>query len=153
MVEQLCSGPVLTTFKDYLLHKQKETRIARARAAASALGNHDPMVETYPAYEARINTALNTDMAAPLDNPTVVMVQDSILHSAGRVIPTKALEMQKCYMQRCMRKPADIKIQQYVNHLTWINSQELPQLPPFSPTQALSNNKLMDVVVYGIPRS
>ena len=34
MVEQLCSGPVLTAFKDYLLHKQKEAHITRARAVA-----------------------------------------------------------------------------------------------------------------------
>ena len=46
MVEQLCSGPVLTAFKDYILHKQKKAHVAQARTAASTLGSHDPMVET-----------------------------------------------------------------------------------------------------------
>ena len=102
-------------------------------------------MENYQVYEARVNAAFNTNMAAPLDNPTVAMVRDSILQAAGSVIPTKALEMQKRYMQRRMRKPADMKIRQYVNHLTWINLDELPQLPPFSPTQALSSDELMDM--------
>jgi hypothetical protein len=46
-------------------------------------------------------------------------------------------------MRRKMRKPNDMRIRQFVNHLHWINYKELPQLPPFG------NN----IVLYGIPKS
>ena len=104
-------------------------------------------------WEVHVSTAFNNNMAAPLNNPMVAMVRELILQAAGSVIPMQALEMQKRYMKHRMRKPADMNIRQCVNHLTRINLEELPQLPPFSPTQALSYDELMDIVVYGIPRS
>ena len=81
-----------------------------ARNVGRLLGNHDPTVETFQQWEVRIQPAFNNKMAALLDDPTVAMVQDSILQAAGSVIPTKPLEMQKCYMQCRMCKPADMKI-------------------------------------------
>ena len=43
--EQLCSGPVLTTFKDHILQKQTDAWVARAWNMGSILGNHDPTAE------------------------------------------------------------------------------------------------------------
>jgi hypothetical protein len=56
---------------------------------------------------------------------------------------------------RCkMRKPADMKTRQYVNHLFRINFDELKLLPPFGgAAQSLSNEELLEIVLFGIPKS
>jgi hypothetical protein len=56
-------------------------------------------------------------------------------------------------MRYKMRKPADMKIRIFVNHLHRINFDELPQLPPFDSGQELSNNKLLDIILFGIMKS
>jgi hypothetical protein len=56
-------------------------------------------------------------------------------------------------MRRKMCKPANMKIRIFVNHLHQINFNELPQLPPFKADQELSNNKLLDINLFGIPKS
>jgi hypothetical protein len=56
-------------------------------------------------------------------------------------------------MRRKMRKPADMRIRQFVNHLHQINYKELPQLPPFGNNQPLLQDELLDIVLYGIPKS
>jgi hypothetical protein len=52
-----------------------------------------------------------------------------------------------------MRKPADMKIRIFVNHLHRINFDEIPQLPPLAVRQELSHDKLLDIVLFGIPKS
>jgi hypothetical protein len=79
---------------------------------------------------------------------------DHGLHATIRqVVPYKALERQKRFMRRKMRKPADMKIRTYVNHLVRINNDELKLLPPFSNTQHMTEEELIDIVVYGLPKS
>jgi hypothetical protein len=46
-----------------------------------------------------------------------------------------------------------MKIRIFVNHLHQINLDEIPQLPPFAPDQELSNDELLDIILYGIPKS
>jgi hypothetical protein len=69
------------------------------------------------------------------------------------VCPYKALEKQKRFMRRKMRKPADMKLRVYVNHLQRINQEEIPHLPPQGLDQTLSDDEMMDIVLYGIPKS
>jgi hypothetical protein len=69
------------------------------------------------------------------------------------VCPYKALEKQKRFMRRKMRKPADMKTRMYVNYLQRINYDELPMLPPFGAAQSLSVDELLDILLYGIPKS
>ena len=52
-----------------------------------------------------------------------------------------------------MRKPNDMKIRQYVNHLRRINFDELPLLPPATVGQQLSDDEMIDIVMFGIPKS
>ena len=71
----------------------------------------------------------------------------------NELCPYKALEKQKRFMRRKMRKPANMTTRTYVNNLLRINTDELPQLPPFSPTQSLREDELIDIVTFGIPKS
>ena len=46
-----------------------------------------------------------------------------------------------------------MKIRTYYNHIIRINNEEIPALPPFQRGQALANDKLLDIILYGTPRS
>jgi hypothetical protein len=151
LVRQLCSGQVLTQFNEHIVALQLDAKLSRATAAANAL-TRDP-AETDDEWKARRKQALTDNMALPLDDPTPTMVQASLKTTIKMVCPYKALEKQKRFMRRKMRKPHDMRIRQFVNHLHRINYEELPQLPPFGPNQPLSQDELLDIVLFGIPKS
>ena len=56
-------------------------------------------------------------------------------------------------MRRHMRKPLELNMRTYVNHLTRINDRELPLLPPFNLNQGLSEYELNDIIHNGLPHS
>ena len=139
MVEQMCHGSVLSAFRAHVLKQRNDHRVANAHAAGAADGQQDVAAgETHEEWLARCNTAYATAMAAAIPAPEVNDVKAAIEHAVGSVIPYKALERQKWFMRRKMRKPADMTIRQYAGHLTWINNEELPHLPPYATTQRLS---------------
>lgn len=68
--------------------------------------------------------------------------------------PHKALAKQKRWMRRFCRKPADMTIRVFTNHVTRINDDEIPILPPFNgDSQKLSEDEIIDIILNGIPRS
>ena len=88
-------------------------------------------------------------MFLPLRSSTVNVGLGQIIES---LCPYQALAKQKRFMRRYMRKPADMKTRVYVNYLVTMNQQELPHLPPFNAGQGLSNDELIDIVLYGVPK-
>ena len=69
-------------------------------------------------------------------------------------LPRKILAKAKRALRRDMRKPADMRVRAYYHHLKRINSEELPHLPPgFATTQRLTDDELMDIILFGTPRS
>jgi hypothetical protein len=56
-------------------------------------------------------------------------------------------------MRQFCRKPATMTAREYTNSLRRINKQELHWLPPFAPDQLLTNDKLVDIVLHGVPRA
>ena len=46
-----------------------------------------------------------------------------------------------------------MKVRTYYQNLLRLNGEELPNLPPFGPNQSLSNDELLDIVLFGTPRS
>jgi hypothetical protein len=69
------------------------------------------------------------------------------------VCPAKALQKVKRYLRREQRKPANMKVRQYYNHLVRINEQELPMLPPFRADQELADDEIIDILLYATPKS
>ena len=66
--------------------------------------------------------------------------------------PTRALPRIKRYLRRKCRKPIDMKVKEFHTHFMRINNQELPNLPPlFHASQSLSNDELIDIVLYAVP--
>jgi len=68
--------------------------------------------------------------------------------------PHKALPKIKRFLRRNCRKPHDMRIREFWNHLQRINEEELPQLPPaFDNTQSLANDELIDIILFAFPKS
>ena len=69
------------------------------------------------------------------------------------MIPAKSVSMIKRYLRRECRKPPDMKIRQYYQHLVRINNDELPVLPPFDVEQNLKDDEMIDILCFSCPKS
>jgi hypothetical protein len=109
--------------------------------------------ETPAEFLVRQANAQVADKGLPPDPATLDMIEPALKSTIKMVCPYKGLEKQKRFMRRKMRKPADMKTRIFVNHLHRFNFNEIPQLPPFATGQELSNDKLLDIILFGIPKS
>lgn len=120
------------------------------------------------AFETARNDAYDAAIAAGRDHPAAQVAMDAVdvpdpdgnMITAGMkqvvtyMSPHKVLTKQKRWMRRFCRKPAGMPIRTFANHVTQINNDELPMLPPFlGVAQRLSNDEIIDIVLNGIPRS
>jgi hypothetical protein len=156
MVQQMASGEVLSTFNEHIVQSGLDARVARALVVKNAVTVRNTTAgvpKTAAVFAARRDAAEAADLARPVDPCSSVMVTAALTAVVGSVCPYKALEKQKRFMRRKMRKPYDMKVRQYVNHLQRINTEELPALPPFDPNQSLSQDELLDIFLFGIPKS
>ena len=68
-------------------------------------------------------------------------------------MPKKILQRAKRELRRSCRKPAGMKVRDFVNHLNRINRQELPKVPPFEVANSLIEDEMLDIFLYGTPKS
>ena len=68
-------------------------------------------------------------------------------------LPQKVLARVKRSMRRDMRKPSNMKVRNYYQNLIRMNDEELPNLPPFTVDNKLSQDELLDIILFGTPRS
>ena len=106
--------------------------------------------ETVAQHRERIEQAREAVAEPDITEAMIDLGLGSVIES---VCPYKALEKQKRYMRRFMRKPADMLTRNYVNHIIRINNEEIPCLPPFLRDQGLSDDEIVDIVLYGVPKS
>jgi hypothetical protein len=125
----------------------------RARTIAIVTALVQGAAETPAEFLVRQANTQVADEGLPPDPATLDMIEPALKSTIKMVCPYKALEKQKRFMRHKMRKPADMKIRIFVNHLHRINFDEIPQLPPFVTGQELSNNELLDIILFGIPKS
>ena len=52
-----------------------------------------------------------------------------------------------------MRKPVDMSVRKYYQVISRINNEELPHLPPFGNGQFLNSDEVLDILLFGTPRS
>ena len=82
-----------------------------------------------------------------------VEIHDALNSVVRNVLPNKVLARVKRSLRRDMRKPANMKIRFYYNALKKIVNTEIPKLPPFAANQTLTDDELMDILLYGCPNS
>ena len=110
------------------------------------------------AKSAAIDAAAGNAKAAerakdPMEFLTERMVREAKRELIKGVVPNKIVAMVKRYLRRDARKPADMKVRQYYQHLLRVNNDELIQLPPFRPDQNMGEDELIDILLFGTPKS
>ena len=71
----------------------------------------------------------------------------------ANIVPPKALQQVKRYLRRECRKPQDMQVRHFYSNLRRINKEEIPELPPFDPDQGLSDDEVVDILLYAVPKS
>ncbi len=129
----------------YRLEGLQQLAREQARTDGTAAG------EVGDVLAARINTAVAA-VARPDINTDDV--QYGINAVVDYVAPYRALNRLKRFMRRKMRKPADMKLREFYNHLLRINDEEIPNMPPnFNRDQSLQTDDLLDILLFAIPNS
>lgn len=107
------------------------------------------------AAELAAHAAAGGGGAAP-DRATVTTREQNVqaLHdTVSSMVPYKALQQVKRYLRRDCRKPQDMKVRTFYVNLRRINNEEIPELPPFDPNQGLTDDEIVDILLYALPRS
>ena len=81
------------------------------------------------------------------------MLDVALQMTIANYLPRKVLARVKRSMRRDMRKPANMKVRNYYQNLIRLNDEELPNLPPFTIDNKLSDDELLDILLFGTPRS
>lgn len=81
------------------------------------------------------------------------MFKEALDYMFENLMPKKTLQRVKRYLRRECRKPADMKVRTYFQHLTRINGEEISSLPPFAANQELTADEIVDIILYGVPKS
>ena len=116
-------------------------------------------IQALTAAEAADRAAGNTDASdAVRNNGAEHYIHNDHLDVALTLVltnylPRKVLARVKRSMRRDMRKPADMKVRHYYQNLIRMNDEELPNLPPFQQGNKLSQDELLDILLFGTPRS
>ena len=81
--------------------------------------------------------------------PNFKLVMRAVTES---VMPLRAVQTQKRYMRRLLRKPKKMKIRAYYARYLELNKY-LPQFPPFSDTQKISDDEIKEHAEFAIPNA
>ena len=92
-------------------------------------------------------------LAGYIPHLTTEMVLTAKRATLSALIPNKVVAMVKRFLRRECRKPADMKVRTYYQHLVRMNQDELPMLPPFGNEQHLKDDEVVDILCYGTPKS
>ena len=79
-------------------------------------------------------------------------ILSAMQYMAAQSMPRNALARVKRFLRCDCRKPKDMKVRAYLQHILRINMELIPNLSPFDPDQALGANELVDILLYGTPK-
>lgn len=135
MVDRLCRGTARTIF----------------RQAWDSIGGAAKQQAHDDAADAAAKAAVNARAIHEFMTPNLVC--SAIRTVVSGCTPQKVLQRVKRYMRHEMRKPAGMKIRQYLVHLNRMNNEEVPNLPPYEANQGLSDDELVEIVLFAVPKS
>jgi hypothetical protein len=87
-------------------------------------------------------------LTEPLEEPehmTCAAIHYVINNIIECMMPCNAPSRVKPYLQRQFIRPADTSVRSYYQRLAFINTQEMPLIPPHGINQAFDNNAIKDV--------
>ena len=93
-------------------------------------------------------------MAQATENSGTRIVKAARDDATEFLMPNKILQHVKRYVRCEARKPVDMGVKTYFMHLNRINLEEIPRLPPnFNTAQSLGADELVNILLFGIPKS
>ena len=123
-----------------LFHKSIQVSATAAKSAAIAA--------------AADAAAANAERARPItDFHAAAHIRTALNFVVQQLLPRRVLAKVKRALRREMRKPADMKVRAYYQQITRINTEEVASLPPFALDQALGDDEMIDILLYGSPKS
>ena len=102
--------------------------------------------ELWPIAEGKLAAPSATEAAK---NRGYIAATEALI---AKMFPSKALNKQKAYMHRHLRKPIDMKLRDYVERVQTLNNY-LKEFPPFALNQAIPDDALVEICYHGLPRS
>jgi hypothetical protein len=150
--EMWCEGEALTAFTAGLTASNNASwELLRQIPVNREPSRDEANGETKMAYEGRLQRARDNAMQPPYSDPDILQGIQAMMNA---VCPYRTLKNQKRFMRRKMRKPTGMSTRQYVNHMTRINTAELPFLPPFrGDTGKFTDDEFREIILFGLPNS
>ena len=123
-----------------LFHKSIQVSATAAKSAAIAA--------------AADAAAANAERARPItDFHAAAHIRTALNFVVQQLLPRRVLAKVKRALRREMRKPSDMKVRAYYQQIMRINTEEVASLPPFALDQALGDDEMIDILLYGSPKS
>jgi hypothetical protein len=146
VTRELLKGTASAAFENGLDQGMRDAQLRAAQAAADAA---DPTDKTV------IKAAFDAEMAKPYtDFMTDEAVDDAYNTIIMNIAPLKTLQKVKRDLRHHMRKPANMKVREYVSNIMHINNAEIPWLYPFKgDSQKLTGDELKDILIHAVPKS
>ena len=151
IVVALLRGAALTAFttkteesRDALWKTQRDAAFAAVVPAVPGLGPPETPLQLL----ARRTAALDAVVRPARRQEDI---SEGLKAVVAHVCPYKVLQKQKRIMRRNMRKPADMRIRTYVNHMLRIIREELQLLPPFRINQSFEEDEVKEIIAFSIP--
>jgi len=161
MCKQFMWGSALSSFiakaGTILVDKKAEAivtaELARDNYPAATDAGH--IITDFNALRTAVVTANTCD---PVDHLSEAygpdVIKDSLNEVVKNLLPNKTLQRVKRYLRREATKPINMGVKQHIMHVYRINTKEIARCPPaFNNTQCLTTNELIDILLFGTPKS
>ena len=160
-LDKVCKGLNATD-----LASMKPIMVACMRPRVETLFEATLVARAEAAYNEQLEAALVVDQTAANTNASDAVRANGVDHyrhvdhlktalneALLGLMPAKVCSKVKRQMRREMRKPLDMKVREYCQNLLRLNTDDIPHLPPHKNNQALSSDELLDILLWGTPRS
>lgn len=149
LVLSLIDGVHRDTFNNGLTTLATMRMDERRQAALRAVGRTD--AERRQAAADIDAAGVNDDANREFDH-----IEEALRFVILDGIPKSALQKVKRFLRRDCRKPSDMTIREYYQHLTYINREEIPLLPTSRPNpehNRFADDELIDIILCATPKS
>ena len=157
MIQQFAHGSALSGFNHNALTPAAPARKQLVTTSQAAVNREDGTNAARAqglADHLAAMQALTNETALAIANIGTGIVAAALQELATVLLPTKIPQGVKRYLRREARTPLDMGVRTCLMHVIRINMQEIPRLPPnFNAAQQLSNNEIIDILLFGAPKS
>lgn len=107
--------------------------------------------DSLTAFESSIE---DSKEAAVQENPpiSVAMIETALTDVSKNVFPHRALEIQKLWMRRAIRKPKDMTVRRLVAIISKMN-KSLARFPGASEDDKFNSNELLEIIEWSLPNT